>query len=140
MQLITTGHRRNVLLINKYAIKIPTHKSFVEFVMGIMENLHERYWYSADGRKHSIETQIKTYPRHAGIYWADRFGFILIQERLDCNYNAHVTFKEDYKKLYDKYSTDYKDLKPENTGYRGNELVILDYGYFDCLSSCYLGT
>ena len=140
LKLVTSGNRRNVFLIGQYAIKIPTHKSFVEFTLGLIENLHERYWYSADGRKHSFIKQIQTYPQHAGIHWADRFGFILIQERLDCNYDNHPSFKIDYQKLYEKYHKEYKDLKPQNTGYRGDELVILDYGYFDCLSAAYLGT
>ena len=78
------GSRRTVFIFKNRVVKIPRLKSWVSFIRGINENLEERYWYSADGSRKSDPN--KPWDRNlplAEIFWADRFGFFVVMERVD---------------------------------------------------------
>lgn len=146
-----SGSRRFVFLINDKVYKIPKFTGWVSFIRGIEENLEERYWYSADGsRKRNPKAKWNMNLPLAEIFWADRFGFIVVMERLD-------TLFFDYYKTSDMIServfNDIEQLKEEvkqysfatdvnfsNVGYRGNRMILLDYGYFGGTPDCYIGT
>lgn len=136
------GSRRWVFLTKKYAIKIPTfsfgRQWWVFFLYGILENLHERYWWCCES---GVSDMYKTSPYFAKIHWADKFGLIIIAERLAEVIDSEK-FENDLIKFmekHDKVKHVFKDIKMNNFGYRNNELVQLDYGYFEGISPCYLG-
>lgn len=148
---IKSGGRRFVFLIGKKAYKIPKFTAWVSFIRGIEENLEERYWYSADGsRKRKPNEGWNQEIPLAEIYWADRFGFLVVMERLDTvfheyyNTSPHVQARvqDDIEKLIPQVKgfRFADDLKIENLGYRGNRLIFLDYGFYGGTMDCYIGT
>ena len=147
---IKTGSRRIVFLFGKRVYKIPNFRCWVSFIRGIEENLEERYWWSADGSRKREPNRPWEFPNLAEIYWADRFGFLLIMERLDTSFMAgdEVEFEmitqidSDIEKLkkWAKGYRFYPDIKPNNVGYRGDKLVLLDYGFYGGTMDCYIGT
>lgn len=149
---ITRGSRRIVLLVGKRAFKVPNFFRWVSFIRGIQENLEERYWWSADGsRKRNPKKEWDTKLPLAEIFWADRFGFLLIMERLDTSF---ILSKDEIKSEYlEKVDRDldllkhqcegfsfYSDVAPRNVGYRGDRLLLLDYGFYGGTMDCYIGT
>lgn len=140
---ICHGSRRSVLLIGKWAIKVPTLRSFVGMIAGFRENLEERYWWCAGGK-----AQKEWDHKHlARIIWADRFGFFLIMER--CRVLADGSASEfqilqaittiSNQSLKNKWLAG--DLKFNNVGITARgEPVLIDYGYFNGMRDCYLGT
>jgi hypothetical protein len=149
------GSRRNVFIFKNFVIKIPSFSRWVSFIRGINENLEERYWYSADGSRKRGTKWNKDY-KLAEIYYADRFGFILIAEKLDTSFliNSNIyddpifdpakeeKFKQDLIELRKHYEgmNFYEDIDPRNVGYRGEQLLVLDYGYTPSTMDCYIGT
>lgn len=136
------GSRRMVLLIGKWAIKMPTLRSFVGMIAGFRENQEERYWWCSEGG-----VQAEWNHKHlARVIWADRFGFFLIMER--CRVLADGSASEfeilqaitkiSNQALKNKWLGD--DLKFNNVGIspRG-EAVMIDYGYFGGMRDGSLG-
>lgn len=148
---IKCGSRRTIFLIGKYVIKIPKFKSWVSFIKGICENLEERYWWSSDGSRKRNPKQLWNHLYLAEIFWADRFGFIVVMERVstffikegediqDC---YRSMFNKDMEKLIKEMKGYHfgSDIKPSNVGYSHGRLVLLDYGYTPATLDCYLGT
>ena len=137
-----------MILFKNKVVKIPKFTSWLSFVLGVMENLHERYWWCADG---VVCNPDKWYTRNsstryfAKIHWADRFGLCVIMERvqpLDHLDPADHSFQTIYKTLSEKLKgyEAVKDLKPDNVGMRRDgQVVMIDYGYFAGGRSMYLG-
>lgn len=73
------GHGRIVFLVGKYAVKFPIFITTrpARPVFGMMENIIERYWLTANCHQ---RTMTGNYPL-AKIYFADPGGFILVAER-----------------------------------------------------------
>lgn len=148
---IKHGSRRTVFIFKNRVFKIPSIRTWVAFIRGINENLEERYWYSADGsRKHNPDRTWDYDLPLAEIYWADRFGFVVCMERVDTSfldYNGDIKSELEEKILSDmegikkwaKGLRVYDDIKIENVGYRGDKMVLLDYGYFGGTPDCYIG-
>ena len=139
---ICHGSRRMVLLIGKWAIKMPTLRSFVGMIAGFRENQEERYWWCSE----SGAQKEWTHKHLARIIWGDRFGFILIMER--CRVLADGSASEfeilqaitkiSNQALKDKWLGD--DLKFNNVGISpSGEAVMIDYGFFNGMRDCYLG-
>lgn len=136
------GSRRMVWLIGKWAIKMPTLRSFVGMIAGFRENQEERYWWCSES---GVQDEW-THKPLARVIWADRFGFFLIMER--CRVLAdgsasefeilQATTKIANQALKDKWLGD--DLKFNNVGISpSGEAVMIDYGFFNGMRDCYLG-
>lgn len=69
-QYCRQGVTRRVLLVGNYAIKVPNAQEWRTFIYGITANMIERKFSEMDE------------PRLAKIHYANRFGFLLIMERL----------------------------------------------------------
>ena len=150
---IKQGSRRIVFLVGNRVYKIPSFRRWVSFIRGIMENLEERYWYSADGsRKRDPNRLWNPGLPIAEIFWADRFGFLVVMERLNTDFmqddDLHIRPERLPKLDHDlcqlieacKGYTFYKDISARNVGYRGDRLLVLDYGYAGGTMDCYIGT
>lgn len=140
IQLKFNGHRRSVLLIKDVAIKIPTFKSWCEFIYGIVENYQERYWYIGEDTvtKYRDRRNWPYYHMMAKVLWADRFGLCVIQERVEPVTDENQ-FMIDLQNAIDsgiKFPT--SDIKSSNFGYRDGHLVCIDYGYFNAAAPCYV--
>lgn len=135
------GSRRFVICTKKRVYKIPRFTRWVSFIRGINENLEERYWYSADGSRKRNPKQERQHENLAEIFWADRFGFLVVMERVNTD-SFPPSFQDDLGKLQE-WSSRFSfgaDVHEGNVGYRGNDLVICDYGYFGGMMDCYIGT
>ena len=149
---IKKGSRRIVFLIGNKVYKIPNILGWVSFIRGIEENLEERYWWSADGsRKREPKRKWNYNLPLAEIHYADRFGFLLIMERLETDFfidENTISFNRRYKVLEDLQKLKERvrgfqfanDIKFSNIGYKGDKLLLLDYGYFGGTRDCYIGT
>lgn len=149
---IKKGSRRIVFLLRNKVYKIPNFLGWVSFIRGIEENLEERYWWSADGsRKRYPKKEWRYDPPLAEIYYADRFGFLLIMERLNTDFfideqTIHENYRykvlEDLQRLKERVRgfSFAQDLKLSNIGYKGDKLLLLDYGYYGGTRDCYIGT
>jgi hypothetical protein len=150
---IRSGSRRFVLIFKHKVVKIPKFTSWLSFVLGVIENLQERYWWCADGQIAPAEEWYDSdrSTRHlAQIYWADRFGLCVVMERVEtlehleipyqeCDHPKYLRCKTFLEKEYDGM-TFLNDLKPSNIGIRDDgRIVIIDYGYFGCTPQWYLG-
>lgn len=146
---VKTGSRRIVFLIGKRAFKIPNPKRWVSFIRGIEENLEERYWWSADGSRKRQQDNKWQHEFLAEIFWADRFGFLLIMERLDTSFMVDgevevemlTQLDEDIEEIKEwaKGFSFYPDIVPRNVGYRDKKLLVLDYGFYGGTRDCYIG-
>ncbi len=136
---IKFGSRRTVFLVYNKVYKIPRFKRFVSFIRGITENLEERYWYSADGSRK--RNTVWSVPNLAEIYYADRFGLLVVMERADTEMRP-ITYDIDYINLSNWASkfTFHKDFNESNVGYIRDKLVVIDYGFFGGTMDCYIGT
>lgn len=149
---IKKGSRRIVFLIGNKVYKIPNILGWVSFIRGIEENLEERYWWSADGSRKREPKRKWSYDLPlAEIHYADRFGFLLIMERLETDFfidENTISFNRRYKVLEDLQRLKERvqgfqfanDIKFSNIGYKGDKLLLLDYGYFGGTRDCYIGT
>ena len=137
---IRVGSRRIVFRFKKFVIKIPKFSRWVSFIRGVNENLEERYWYSADGSRKRNPTKKWAIPELAEIFWADRFGMIVIMERADDEVRP-ASFQQDLSDLQNwgaKFSF-FNDIREGNVGYIRDKLVVIDYGYFGGMADCYIG-
>ena len=80
---IRVGSRRIVFRTKRRVFKIPRFTRWVSLIRGINENLEERYWFSADGSRRRNPSQKWTVSQLAEIHWADRFGLLVVMERVD---------------------------------------------------------
>lgn len=138
---VRSGSRRFVIIAKDKVYKIPKFTNWVSFIRGINENLEERYWWSADGSRKCTPKEPWRHKHLAEIFFADRFGFLVIMERVDTHL-FRESFLMDLKELQEcvRHYTFSQDLKTNNLGYRDNTLVVLDYGYFGGTMDCYIGT
>ena len=136
------GSRRWVFLIGKYAVKIPKFSSWLSMLLGFMENLEERYWWCADGivRKTWSDGPNEISHHMCEIFWADRFGFMVIMERVaPCTEEQYKQYEEFLKNKFKGLSF-VQDLKPDNVGICADgRVVITDFGFFGGISQLYLG-
>lgn len=121
---IKFGTTRLVILVGKYAIKVPRPKWWKSFLKGIIANLDESLWY----KNSPLDWKLKMAPV-IGCYLK---GFILIMRR------AEPLTLEQYGSISIKdYYLIPMDNKIQNFGiYKGN-IVLVDYAdsrYFcsDC--------
>jgi hypothetical protein len=147
------GSRRFVIVLKDRVIKIPRFTSWLPFVMGVVENLQERYWWCSDGY---VSPPSEWYDANrstrnlAQIYWADRFGLCVIMERVQtldhletrgevCMDPEFLRCEAILRKEYSGMSF-LSDLRPSNIGLRADgRVVFVDYGFFPCTPQWCLG-
>lgn len=142
---VKCGSRRLVVLTKSRVYKFPLLRSWIQFIRGVTENLEERYWWSADGSRKRNPKRVWDGFRAenlAEIFWADRFGLLVIMERVDTE-SRPPSYQLDCQELLArtlKFNFA-DDFNAENVGYNKDcRLVYCDYGYFGGTLDCYLGT
>lgn len=134
---IRAGSCRIVFVMDNWVLKIPNIiNGWSGFIWGVQENLHERYWWSADG---SCPPKTKEEWRHeflARIRWADCFGFFVVMERADSLEHYNGEWNDDFwSKAKDSQFWGMQNLPgfddhDGNVGVtRDGRVVIIDYGY-----------
>lgn len=137
---VTSGSRRIVFVLDNIVIKVPKFYAHLGLLMGLLENLHERYWWCADGAIHPME---KSHYPLAPIIYADRFGLCVVMRRAQLIDELEFERRVDEVALLHAWSTNlgslYNELRPENVGDIDGKLVFIDYGFFG-VTSTYLGS
>ncbi len=98
------GQTRKVLLVGRWAVKVPNPSSWKQFVMGILANLNERGWSGYDDRL-------------CPVLWASRTGLLLVMRR------AGALVGE----VPDMPGLPFLDMKAENFGVLEDRVVSVDY-------------
>jgi hypothetical protein len=133
IKLIKTGVTRNVILIGKYAIKIPSCKSYRCFLNGILGNEQEAHWSKA----------FKWTKKLCPVLWSSWGYSIVIMPRIkvltdeECNngflqkwldtnsFNNIDEFILIEKVEEEKFPV---EKKSDSFGWLNERLVIIDYG------------
>lgn len=115
------GITRWVFLTEKYAIKIPVLSSWKQFLLGLLANMQEKYWWKNMPHKNL-----------ARVCYCDRFGFLLIMERADyamCN-NPNEQAQKEISKFFQECTEIGLpvDPKPSNIGIFDGQYKLIDYG------------
>jgi len=142
----TSGSRRNVLLIGRWAIKFPILSNWVAFIAGIRENLEERYWWCSE----SGVSKTWRHPHLAEIHWADRWGLVVVQRRYENHEDTSLTDLEWTRQIRAFVNQAYAknsqvrpswlgDCSETQFGWDGTKMVLLDYGWFGGTHDYYLG-
>lgn len=119
--MIKKGSTRWVLLYGKYAFKVSSIQSYMQFLLGLLANKQEHLWWKQMHHKNL-----------ARVCYCDRFGFLLIMERADyiipSNPNEY-TQKEmaDFFKECEQEGLPV-DPKPDNIGVFDGKWKLIDYG------------
>lgn len=104
------GRNRWVLLTRRYAIKVPSLRTWRDFLFGLLNNMTEAQW----GRKGLTE--------YCPVLWALPGGFAVVMPRVK------VLDLEEFQNLD---LSGYKGIehKPDSFGWLGGRLVCVDYGW-----------
>lgn len=127
-----------VLVTEKYAFKFPKITSWKSFVFGVVENMVERYWYTADGQHYDGKWQ---YEQLVPIVWADWLGLCVVQKRCEpLSLDQVEQYQEDLCKLQEwgKHMSFGGDIEAHNVGLYDGQVRLFDYGYFG-ITNLYYG-
>lgn len=104
---LVRGITRNVILTRRYAVKIPTFRSWKLFLHGLLANMQEREWWSTkDGRL-------------CPVLWSIPGGWCVVMPRVQiCDSEVN----------YEAFDGLPVDPKPCNFGYFRGRIVLVDYG------------
>lgn len=120
MKVCHKGCTRTVILVGRYAVKIPTFSSWELFLKGLFNNIQE-------GKYVDLNT-----PDLAKVLYCNTLGFICVMEKVRPVRNRGLFWVELSKLVSDSHLPSefiLYDAKPENFGYdHNNRLVKLDYG------------
>lgn len=125
-----SGSRRMVLVTEKYAFKFPKITSWKSFVFGVVENIVERYWYTADGQRYDGEWR---HDELVPIVWADWLGLCVVQERCEpLSPDQAEQHSEGLQRIQEwgKQLTFCGDIDIHNVGLYKGQVRLFDYGYF----------
>lgn len=113
VELVRRGVCRWVLLIDRYAIKVPRCDSLWGFSRGLQANLSEREWSGMAGV--------------APVVWS-LFGLVNVYPRCEPLLPADAPLDEDWD-AYDEVAPGFyaTDKKPENLGLLKGRVVWIDY-------------
>lgn len=124
------GSRRMVIVTENYAFKFPKITSWKSFVFGVVENIVERYWYTADGQHYEGEWR---YNELVPIVWADWLGLCVVQKRCEpLTDELAEQHKDGIIKLQEwgKGRLFCGDIDVHNVGLYNGQVRLFDYGYF----------
>lgn len=107
--MIRTGRNRTVLLIGRWAIKLPSIRSAHDFAFGLLNNLNERDWHAQ-------------HPSYCPVLWAAPLGLALVMPR------ARVLSDVEYAAVVPPAVAGV-ERKADSWGWLGGRLVALDYGW-----------
>jgi hypothetical protein len=106
---VCRGVTREVLLVGRWAVKVPSIRSWRLFLTGLLANLHEDLWSATRDR------------RLCPVRWCSPGGFVLVMARAEALAESDFVVDADFAGLP-------LDAKPENFGRYGGRVVLLDYG------------
>lgn len=110
------GVTRNVILIGRYVIKIPTFTQWNLFLHGLLGNMNEKIWWKNSG-------DLRLCP----VLWSCPGGFLNIMARArEVTVNEYLGMSKKYMKNY--FDTIPVEIKPSSFGWIDRRLVAIDYG------------
>lgn len=126
MKLIKTGSTRRVLLVGKYAIKIPSFYSYRHFLQGLLANEQESHWSIA----------FKWTKKLCPVLWHSWGYFMIVMPRVkvltdqECREGKIDQIKIDDFLIIEKGEDGVfpAEKKSDSFGWLNGKLVIIDYG------------
>jgi hypothetical protein len=116
------GCTRAVLLIGRYAVKVPTLRSWKHFLLGLIANMQERVFSAAN------------WPELCPVVWASWGGWLLVMRRAEPitpdQWEAFYPTVKDGWLCGVEGSGYYVPCEPKRNsfGWYGGRIVCLDYG------------
>ncbi len=111
IRLDTTGRNRLVLLTACYAVKLPSLRSWRDFLFGLLNNMNEATWH----REH---------PGYCPVIWAAPLGLALVMPR------ARVLTHVEHDRLVANIpALPGVEQKASSWGWLGDRIVAVDYGW-----------
>lgn len=117
MKIKRNGEYRNVILMNKFAIKIPVITTHLRFLKGCKDNWSENVKYKEYKNYEDLKSKVPI------VYFTFLFGLFSIQERcVELNRELSFKEKEEFKQIT-------HDIKKENFGFskKTSYLVCIDF-------------
>ena len=109
LELNTSGQNRWVVLTRRFAFKVPTPRSWRDFLFGLLNNMHEA--------KRSAE------PGHCPVRFALPGGFLIVMPR------ARILTDDEFWSLNHAELPPTPERKADSFGWLGDKLVAGDYGW-----------
>lgn len=107
------GSTREVLLIGRWAIKIPSWRGYLHFLYGLIANLNEVTWWNGT---HD--------PRLCPVLFSLPGGLLIVMPRVNLAH-APVGPTREHLKYFEGLPV---ELMPRNWGMYNGQLVTVDYG------------
>lgn len=107
---LVKGITRTVILTKHYAVKLPSFRSWKFFLMGLLANMHEAFWW-----RETVHD-----PRLCPVYFCLPGGWFLVMPRVEVCWDQDID--------YSKYEGLPLDPKPTNFGVYQGRTVLIDYG------------
>lgn len=109
MRINTAGRNRLVLLTRRYAIKIPSLRSWRDFLFGLLNNQNE----AATSRE----------PGHCPVLFSCPGGWLIVMPR------ARILSDAEFAELDHAALPPRPERKPDSFGWLDGRLVAVDYGW-----------
>jgi hypothetical protein len=111
MRLVLTGRNRFVVLAGRWAVKVPSLRSWRDFLFGLLNNLNEGEWATDPTMA------------HCPVVWRSPGGFILVQRR------ARILTDQEFVDLHPALPPARAEPKADSWGWLDGRLVAVDYGW-----------
>lgn len=109
LTLNTEGYNRFVILTRRHAIKIPSLRSWRDFLFGLLNNMHE------------AQAQ-RSEPFYCPVLWAAPLGLAIVMPRV------RVLTDQEWPAVT-LPAGGCAEHKPSSWGWLGDRLVAIDYGW-----------
>lgn len=122
--MIRTGITRRVLLVGRWAIKLPTWSNWRHFIEGLLANMRERDLWEWSGVK---DWQMVPRDMLARVVWCCPGGWLLVMERADREQTWEEFHSDDG--MADAFiAAGMGDVKADNIGWVRGAWRMIDYG------------
>lgn len=115
---ICRGATRTVLLVGKYAIKMPSFVEYRLFLHGLLANMQE------------VSFSKTGWPELCPVYFYIPFGIMTVMPKCEpLTKEQFDNFDYDKFTIHDDYVLTYIEHKIDSFGILNNKIVAVDYGY-----------
>ena len=115
VRIVTAGRNRLVILVGRWALKVPSMRCWRDFLFGLLNNLTER-----DRSRSGV------LPAACPVLWCAPGGFVLVMPRARMLTPAEFASLDYGTVVGDRCSVEHK---PDSFGIVDGRLVVLDYGW-----------
>jgi len=111
IRLVTEGRNRLVIVTRRHALKLPSLRSWRDFLFGLLNNLNEAAWH----REH---------PLYCPVIWSAPLGLLLVMPR------ARILDPGEFEDIeWVCPELPGVERKASSWGWLGNKIVAVDFGW-----------